>query len=92
MKLLRLKHVIEKTGLSRATIYRLQQLGMFPSRRRLSSNAVAWVESDIEAWIAERPEVPSSYGGAGSPLAIDTPLTRRPAMRAAGVKAEPNTR
>ena len=46
MKLLRLKHVIERTGLSRATIYRMQQLGTFPPRRRISLNAVAWVDSN----------------------------------------------
>ena len=55
MKFLRIRQVMQLTGLSRMTIYRLELAGRFPKRRRLSENSVAWVESDIEAWAGSRP-------------------------------------
>jgi prophage regulatory protein len=50
MKFLRIRQVMQLTGLSRMTIYRLELAGRFPKRRRLSENSVAWLESDIAAW------------------------------------------
>jgi prophage regulatory protein len=55
MKFLRIRQVMQLTGLSRMTIYRLELAGRFPKRRRLSENSVAWLESDIEAWADSRP-------------------------------------
>ncbi len=55
MKFLRIRQVIQLTGLSRMTIYRLELAGRFPKRRRLSENSVAWLESDIAAWADSRP-------------------------------------
>ena len=54
MKFLRIKQVTEKTGLSKATIYRLEAAGTFPKRVRLSQGAVAWHEGAIENWMKER--------------------------------------
>jgi prophage regulatory protein len=53
-RVLRLDGVIEKTGLSRASIYRLQDAGEFPPSIRLSANRVGWFESEIDRWITER--------------------------------------
>jgi prophage regulatory protein len=55
MKLLRTKQVVQLTGLSRMTIYRLEKSGAFPSRRQLGSNSVAWLEDDVAAWVGNRP-------------------------------------
>lgn len=55
MKFLRIREVMQLTGLSRMTIYRLELAGQFPNRRRLSENSVAWLESDISAWAESRP-------------------------------------
>jgi prophage regulatory protein len=55
MKFLRVRQVMQLTGLSRMTIYRLERDGKFPKRRRLSQNSVAWLESDIAAWADTRP-------------------------------------
>lgn len=52
--ILRLPAVVEKTGLSRATIYRLQGLAKFPTSIDLGARAMGWLESEVEAWIAER--------------------------------------
>ena len=42
------------TGLSRTTRWRLERLSKFPRRRQLSVNAVGWLASEINAWMAER--------------------------------------
>ena len=57
MKFLRIRQVMQITGLSRMTIYRLELAGKFPKRRQLSQNSVAWLESDITAWGDSRPAV-----------------------------------
>jgi prophage regulatory protein len=53
-KILRSKHVAEKTGYSRMQIHRLEIAGKFPKRFRLGPNSVGWLESEIEAWIEEK--------------------------------------
>ena len=57
MRLLRTQQVEQRVGLSRTTIWRLERTGRFPSRRKLGPNAVAWLEEEIEEWIASRPRV-----------------------------------
>ncbi|MCI4591478.1 AlpA family transcriptional regulator [Sphingobium sp. BYY-5] len=52
MAILRLPAVRARTGLSRATIYRKMQACEFPKPHQLSQRAVGWLESDINAWIA----------------------------------------
>lgn len=58
MRFLRILQVMQLTGLSRMTIYRLELAGKFPKRRRLSENSVAWLESDIAAWADSCPIAP----------------------------------
>jgi prophage regulatory protein len=55
MRFLRIRQVIQLTGLSRMTIYRLELAGEFPKRRRLSKNSVAWLDTDIAEWAESRP-------------------------------------
>jgi prophage regulatory protein len=55
MKFLRIRQVMLLTGLSRMTIYRLELSGKFPRRRQLSSNSVAWLESEVVEWATNRP-------------------------------------
>jgi prophage regulatory protein len=59
-RLLRLRDVITRVGLSRTRIYELERIGQFPSRRRISSRAVAWSEAEIEDFIQSRPRVARS--------------------------------
>ena len=54
LKLLRFPAVRERTGLSRSTIWRLERDGDFPRHRRISANAVAWVEEEVMRWIYSR--------------------------------------
>jgi len=60
MKLLRTRHVVELTGLSRVTIWRLEQRGEFPRRRQLGRNSVAWLDTEVREWIEARPRVASA--------------------------------
>lgn len=39
---------------SKVQLWRLERAGKFPQRVRLSSQRVAWVESEIDEWIAAR--------------------------------------
>ena len=42
------------TGLSRTTRWELERRGQFPARRRLGTNSVGWLESELQAWVAGR--------------------------------------
>lgn len=59
-RLLRIDKVMERTGLSRTTIWRREREGDFPSRVRIGPNAVAWREDDVDDWIESRPAVDPS--------------------------------
>jgi prophage regulatory protein len=56
-KYLRASQIVELTGLSRATIYALEKKGDFPKKVPLGARAVAWKESEIEAWLERRDSV-----------------------------------
>jgi predicted DNA-binding transcriptional regulator AlpA len=64
IRMLRLAQVATMTGLSKAKIYVLQSRGDFPQRVQLTAGRVAWVEAEVQAWLAAR-------------IAANTPLTRR---------------
>ncbi|MFM1641210.1 MULTISPECIES: helix-turn-helix transcriptional regulator [Aeromonas] len=56
-RLIRMKEVIQKTGLSKSSIYDLIARDQLPRPVRLSpvgGRSVAFVESEIDSWIAER--------------------------------------
>ncbi len=44
------------SGLSRSTRWRHERAGIFPKRRRISPNAVAWLESEVQEWLRTRAE------------------------------------
>lgn len=44
-----------KTGLSRSTIYAYIAIGAFPVQRRLGPRRIAWLSTEIRAWIRSRP-------------------------------------
>ncbi len=44
-----------RTGLSRSTIYDYISRGLFPAQRQLGPRRVAWLASEVRAWIASRP-------------------------------------
>jgi prophage regulatory protein len=52
-RIIRLRTVLSRTGLSRSTIYRKIAEGTFPPQIRISVNGSGWHESDINRWIAD---------------------------------------
>jgi prophage regulatory protein len=55
---LRLGAVIQRTGLSRSTIYRLGKTGDFPEHKKLSERVSVWDEAAVNAWLAQRLSAP----------------------------------
>ncbi|EHR6925614.1 AlpA family transcriptional regulator [Vibrio parahaemolyticus] len=53
MRFLKLKEVMEKAALSRSVIYRKMSEDAFPKSINLGDRAVAWVESDVDDWMAK---------------------------------------
>jgi len=54
MRILRMKMVIEITGLARSTVYKYIAEGIFPKPITLGGRSVGWVESEVFAWIQAR--------------------------------------
>ena len=52
-RIIRLKTVLARTGLSRSTVYRKIAEGTFPAQIRISVNGAGWRESDINCWVAD---------------------------------------
>lgn len=53
-KLLKMPEVMAKTGLSRSHLYALAQSSAFPKPVKLSERSSAWVEAEVQDWIANR--------------------------------------
>lgn len=54
IRLLRIKDVVLKVGLSKPTIYSKIRMGSFPRQVVLGPKTVAWVESEINEWLSEK--------------------------------------
>jgi prophage regulatory protein len=53
-RLIRLREVMQKTGLSRSYVYDLSKKGQFPKPLKLTERSSAWIESEVQAWIDGR--------------------------------------
>ena len=54
-RLLSLKEVKTRCGLSRSSVYRMMRGGSFPEPLRVGLRAVRWREREIEDWLETRP-------------------------------------
>ncbi|EXU75506.1 helix-turn-helix transcriptional regulator [Erwinia mallotivora] len=54
IKLIRLSDVMKKTGFKKSWIYLLISQGDFPPAVKIGSRSVAWLESEVNEWIAGR--------------------------------------
>jgi prophage regulatory protein len=52
-RILRIKAVLDRTGLTRSTLYRKIQDGTFPKQVRLSARCAGWHESAVNAWLLD---------------------------------------
>lgn len=53
-RLLRMPQVSERTGQGPSSIYEAIAAGKFPKPVKLGRRTSAWVEAEVDAWIAER--------------------------------------
>ena len=53
-RLMRRPEVLSRVGLSSSTLYELVAAGDFPAPIPIGRKAVAWLESEVDAWIEER--------------------------------------
>lgn len=56
-RIIRIKTVQDRTGLSRSTIYRKIAEGTFPRQQKLGVHGAGWHESAINRWVAN----PAAY-------------------------------
>ncbi|MBY8828844.1 helix-turn-helix transcriptional regulator [Hephaestia mangrovi] len=56
-RILRLNTVLDRTGLSRSTLYRKIEAGTFPRQVRIAVRCAGWRESAIREWLQN----PMSY-------------------------------
>ncbi|MGC1301798.1 MAG: AlpA family phage regulatory protein [Caulobacteraceae bacterium] len=65
-RILRLKTVLARTGLSRSTLYRKIREGSFPAQVPISVHGAGWHESAVNRWIADpagwRPSLQKASG------------------------------
>lgn len=51
MRILKLKEVMERTGLGRSSIYKFVAEGTFPKPISLGARAVGWVDGEVDEWV-----------------------------------------
>lgn len=44
-----------RTTFSHAQLYRVEELGLFPQRRRLGRRKVVWIAREVDQWLLSRP-------------------------------------
>lgn len=52
-RILRLRTVLDRTGLSRSTLYRKINEGTFPRQLRISVNGAGWRGAEVDRWVAD---------------------------------------
>lgn len=77
-RIVRIRTVLARSGLSRSTLYRKIEKGTFPKQVRINDNCRGWRESEINRWIAD----PEGW----RPLAAEVSETR---VSVAGVASNP---
>lgn len=53
-RFLRQPEVLARVGVAWITILRWEEVGLFPKRRKLGARVVAWVESEVDEWCANK--------------------------------------
>jgi prophage regulatory protein len=54
MSIVRLPKVLDRTGLSRSSLYQKMSNGEFPKPLSLGRRAVGWLARDVDEWIESR--------------------------------------
>lgn len=61
-RIIRMKTVLARTGLSRSTLYRKIAEGTFPAQIKISVHGAGWRESAINHWLADPVTYRASVG------------------------------
>lgn len=61
MRFIKLKEVMDCTGLGRSTIYNYISNGQFPKTISLGDRAVAWLESEVHEWMLAKLEARDGF-------------------------------
>lgn len=62
MRLIKLRDVMDITGLGRSTVYKYVASGDFPKPVLLGVRAVAWVEEEVQEWVLDKIEQRDTSG------------------------------
>ena len=54
-RILRIREVVQVTGMSRSAIYRKLSAKQFPEQVRLAPQTVGWRDTDVQAWLESLP-------------------------------------
>lgn len=52
LRLIPITEVMHRVSLSRSTIYDYMKQGRFPQARRIGTRRSAWVDAEVDQWIA----------------------------------------
>ena len=53
-RILRLPEVLHRCGISKSSLYRMKDVGLFPPSVPIGERAVGWYERDIDQWVDTR--------------------------------------
>ena len=80
-RILRITAVLERTGLTRSTLYRKIHGGTFPRQVRISTRCAGWYESAVNAWLQN----PMFYSASDQPASESRESTPRRRARVVGL-------
>ena len=69
-RFLKVQAVMNITGLGRTTIGVYEKAGRFPGRRQVGPGRVAWLESEVRAWMESRKKVAERSGNGADRKAL----------------------
>jgi len=53
-RFLRIPEIVQRTGMSKATVYNRINQGLFPKQIPIGANLVVWLESDVQKCMKEQ--------------------------------------
>lgn len=86
--ILRLPTVKARTGLSRSTLYLRIAEGRFPAPVSLGGRAVGWLDTEIDAWLAERVDASRGAGARERAKGATPPIARPPVQPPPAIQPE----
>jgi prophage regulatory protein len=86
LRYLRLREVCQRVGLKPSSVYRLIGLGTFPKQVKLSERTSAWIESEVESFMASRIEE-RDQGLLDAPPAISPYMRMGEVMKRTGLSS-----